>query len=200
MKREKIVAFIGYSGSGKDWYSTIEESKIREFNHLIGKYKSVARIGFSDGVRKETFEFFNSYPRYGEEYDNWKKERKLVHPTTKMLMTGREGLILIGEAFRKNYPEVWSDYWINSVRRRNLDYVIVNDCRFIHEAKAVMKVAKQMNYDVEFHFTNYRSERYNKTNGDTDELARLVEPLITNKIIANRYDVTEVVKNLLKDK
>lgn len=156
-----IVAHIGFSGSGKDYESDI-----------LSREQGFTRIGFSDGVRNATFAYYNTYPKYGIEYDNWKKN--IVHVSPEGIeQTGRDLLIKIGESYRAENPLVWSNTWYNSCVKGDYKNIVVNDCRFLHEAAAIIQYAINYNYKIKFIYCNYKSERYNQSNNDTDTFAAL---------------------------
>lgn len=153
---KKIIAFIGFEGSGKD-YQTAKELK---------KNKNSSRIGFSDGVRRATFKYCGCSPKYGDEYEEWK-----ITNIPRFNKTGRQMLLLIGEGLRLRDPHVWSTEWLFQATWSPSDVIIVNDCRFTHEALAIIDIAKQFGAEYEFIHCNYQSGRFKVSNDNCDKLA-----------------------------
>ncbi len=181
---KEIIAFIGFSGSGKDYES---DKLIHEHNFK--------RIGFSDGVREATFKRYNMHPSYGDEYDIWKQNVVLTEDGVPQ--TGRDLLIKVGEGLRNANPLIWSNTWYNTCVEKQPNRIVVNDCRFLHEASALIYFAGNYGYKFTFIYCSYNSERYVQTNDDTDTFADLFKQEshlanITNSIITlftNAYSV-----------
>lgn len=152
----KIIAYIGFEGSGKDYLT----SKALALN------ENSTRIGFSDGVRRATFKHCGVQPKYGKEYNKWKEE-----VMSKFGKTGREMLLQVGEGLRIGTPHVWSQKWYFTATWSCRDVIVVNDCRFGHEALAIIELANIWDAEVEFIFCNFKSPRYKVSNEPCDRLA-----------------------------
>mgnify|MGYP003629538854 FL=1 len=155
-KIKRITAFIGFEGSGKD-FST---------NQLLNYIQGSIRIGMSDGIRKEAFEQMGIEPIYGTEYEKWKTELCGYDG-----FTGRDLLKEIGEGRRKDNPYVWSEKWFETCLELKPKDIIVNDCRFWHEVRAIIRFATEYGYKFDFVYCQYPSERLRVSNEKQDMLA-----------------------------
>ena len=151
-----ITAFIGFEGSGKDFAT----------NQLLESLQGSVRVGMSDGIRLEAFEQIGIEPIYGEEYEKWKTEICGCDG-----FTGRDLLREIGEGRRKEDPFIWSKKWVTSASLLKPKHIIVNDCRFVHEAMAIIRFASKNNYKLKFIYCEYPSSRIRISTDEADELA-----------------------------
>lgn len=161
---KKIIAFIGVRGSGKDYCAnaTMESSKLSGYKKL--------KVGFSDSVRNTTFQELNVYPKTPEEYDEFKKT---VYYHDKFLYgkTGRDWLEYFGEGLREKFPLTWCNRLIDKVRFTPCEVLIVTDCRFPHEAMALLSLSRENKADIQFIFCDYRSGRYDDTENEPNRMA-----------------------------
>lgn len=155
-----IIGLLGVRGSGKDYTAL----KLKQ--DLEKQGKTVAIVGFSDGVRDVTFnELGLDITSPDWDYDRF-KEGTVLHMG--IVKTGRGWLEYFGETLRRQYPLYWSNMWIKKVKCMSHDVIIATDCRFTHEIMAVEAVS---NGDSRFMFCNYKSGRYDDSICKTNELA-----------------------------
>lgn len=117
-----ILGAAAQLNSGKDVLCDYLFSKLND-NPLIWK-----RLAFANAVK-------NVYERsFGVDrsfIENWKRD---PNPPPGMLMNVRKGLQFIGDGFR----QIKSDIWIDLVFRENENNnIIISDCRYVNEAKAI---------------------------------------------------------------
>jgi hypothetical protein len=75
------------------------------------------------------------------------KERNLSQPISELLtfhetgpMTAREVLQYFGTGIcRKMYSNIWVDSCLRQIKKDNLDFALIADCRFRNEAEAIQK-------------------------------------------------------------
>lgn len=155
-----IIGLLGVRGAGKDY--TAEKLK-KEYE---AQGKTVAIVGFSDGVREVTFEKLGvNVDSKVWDYDSFKM---VNHEHMGVDKTGREWLEYFGEGLRKQFPLYWSNYWADKVKCMEHDIIIATDCRFTHEVMAVQLVSHE---DCKFIFCDYKSYRYDASVCKTNELA-----------------------------
>lgn len=153
---KKIVSFIGVIGSGKDYAS----------KKLLEENPGAKILGFSDGVREFTWAFLGWRPKDEEEYEYFKANKVMVLNGIDWLsvhnLTGRQMLENIAEHMRSIDPEYWGKYWFERAKTllATTDTLIVPDCRRDEEARKIINLASHLNIDRSFHFTNYKSHRY----------------------------------------
>lgn len=172
---KKVIAFIGFEGSGKDYQT-----------NKILQDKSYTRIGMSDAIREKAFKSCGIKPIYGKEYEKWKISP--LHGFTGK--TGRDLLLKIGEMQRKINPYVWSEKWLKSANKLFPNNIVVNDCRFWHEVRSILNLSLINGYEVIFIYCNYQGEKFRVSKEKPDQLAYFFH----ENNFTNNYDITEIVK------
>jgi len=176
-----IYAYIGVIGSGKDYAS---KAKSEELSAKI--------FDFSDGVRDITFGFLGYTPKCNDDYVLFKmNENKLMFPIKEGLfkqpafsvcnLTGRKFLENVGITMRNYDKDFWAKYTINKCREflyneikenRLVNFLIFNAVRYKNEAQFLIDLADEFGYDLQFIFTNYKSDRYEIRNDDSEKFAQ----------------------------
>ena len=174
---KKVIAFIGFEGSGKDYQT-----------NKILQDKSYTRIGMSDAIREKAFKSCDIKPIYGKEYEKWKISP--LHGFTGK--TGRDLLLKIGEMQRKINPYVWSEKWFESANKLFPNNIVVNDCRFWHEVRSILKLSILNDYEFTFIYCEYKSDKFRVSTEKTDQLAHI---FFENKFNDNS-DVTQLIKEM----
>lgn len=85
------------------------------------------QVAFADNVKKLVCDLFNIDREFIEK---WKR---IDMPPPKFVKTMREVLIFIGEGSRQCYPDIW----IDRLFQEHTENIIINDCRYISEHKAI---------------------------------------------------------------
>lgn len=178
---KKIIAFIGFEGSGKD-YRTNE----------ILKDKSFTRVGMSDAIREMAFKKSNVLPMYGEPYEQWKKDIVYYDKDSSSRITGRHLLLKVGEGERKKNPYVWSEKWFEKADNLFPKNIVVNDCRFWHEVRSILKLSILNGYEPTFIYCEYKSDKFRVSTEKPDQLAYT---FFENKFNDNS-DVTHLIKEM----
>lgn len=171
---KQVFAYIGVIGSGKDFAAknkSLELGGVRVFD-------------FSDGVRELTFGFLDYHPE-GEDYTLFKSHDNVLRfPISKGIgstnyrvisISGRKFLENVGITMRKVDPDFWAKFCFSNakdfVKSFDPDCIIFNAVRYQNEADYV-KLFRLLNYDVKFIFTNYKSDRYEIRNDDSEKFAQ----------------------------
>jgi len=190
--KNKIFAFIGVIGSGKDYQVKLKSE--------TDDYKI---FDFSDGVREFTWGFLGYRPNTNKDYSKFKAGTNVLifsedDEEQKFIIPGRRFLENVGSTMRKYDSDFWAKYCINSANNCYLHGVrnfIFNSVRYPNEAKFVINFAKKINADLNFIFTNYKSNRY--------EIRRNESEYFAQKLLKEGFDdldnVTEYVINITKD-
>lgn len=87
-------------------------------------------------------------------------------------LTGRKiAQRLATEVIRKRYPNHFTKVWAKAARRK-LDAgrsIVAADVRFSNEIQTIQKLAQSRNIKCRFIFCDYKSERYDATDGHASE-------------------------------
>lgn len=165
MASKFIFAYIGVIGSGKD-YSSKE----------MAENLKCKRIGFSDGVREFTWKFLGWEPADDKEYEEFKyREIPIMVGGARTFVTGRQLLENIATHMRSLDSAYWAKYWQTKAEKelQNSTYVIAHDCRQIEEVEAILTVAaRNPNIVVRFIYCNYKSERYEIRDHQSEKFAQ----------------------------
>lgn len=151
---KNIKVFIGVIGSGKDYRC----QKLVE----TGEYEKIA---FADDLRQLTWELLEWEPKNSIDYDDFKLGRingyllgtEPFSSNPDYWVTGRKFLQNIGTSLRNRDEDFWVNVWKNKVAKSNKN-ICCSDCRFPNEVLSILSLSDM--YNVEFIFTNYKSERY----------------------------------------
>lgn len=187
---KEIYAYIGVIGSGKDYASTKKSS---ELNCKI--------FDFSDGVRDFTFDFLGWKPGDDKDYTEFKNnlQRLFFNNNGKLMnitVSGRNLLENVGKTLRNFDKDFWAKYCIkkaeNEIVNKESD-LIFNAVRYINEAMFVCELAIKFDYKVKFIFTNYKSDRYEIRDNESEYFAQGFLDMA-----GHMDDITELVLNELK--
>jgi hypothetical protein len=162
-----IFGILGVRGSGKDTLAH-ELSKDME-----GVWTPVL-LSFSEAIRLKTFDLLGLKPLEGKEYTEFKTRH--YNSFKGVNKTGREWLEYVGEGMRKQNPSIWADEVMKQVLKEKYhegkNYgLIFYDVRFPHEMAVVNMAAKLSNTKPSYIFCDYRSERYDDENCESNKLA-----------------------------
>ena len=118
-----IIGAAAQLNSGKDVLCDYLFKKLGSSDNSSWK-----RLAFANAV-KSVYE--RSFGVDREFIESWKRD---PNPPPGMLMSVRKGLQFIGDGFR----QIKSNIWIDLVFRENEDNdMIISDCRYVNEAKAI---------------------------------------------------------------
>ncbi len=159
-KGKPNILFMGVRGAGKGYQAS---QKVKE------GYK---KISFADGVREVSYMLLDlKAPLTDVEYERAKKGWKIVLLDEKGKIVSKVGfrdfLILVGDGLRKKFG---MDIWVKFFKKLKDHYnsmeipVVADDCRYTNEAL--------FDNDFERIFCNYKSDRYEIADGDSEWLAR----------------------------
>lgn len=201
-----VYGLIGVIGSGKSY-------RLNKFlEEGVGSVKTIITGDFSDGVRDSVLNIFGTTEcrinTSSKVYSDWKDmEQKISYPVGESLVTstinGRELLQHVGEYIKKLAGnDVWSRWTSQDVLKKfsfleedeksNCD-IVFGSVRFLHEAEAVISVARTLNMKVKFIFCDYHSLAY--------EINDHVSEMFAQHFLKEGYkdgdDVTEHVKLMM---
>lgn len=183
----KIYGFIGVSGSGKDYNSSL----IRELDESTGK--PVIWGDFSSGIRAMVSSLlFGGKACFDPDsslYRQWKEEVwSLYFPNDR---NGLEKIELSGRDFLKNFGEgikhfIGKDFWASwtknevlskwyslSQPEKDASDIIFGSVRFPYEASKLFEVSSIVGKPVEIRFCNYKSEFYKISEHISDNFSKL---------------------------
>lgn len=132
----RIIALSGFARSGKD---TIAELIREELRGL-----SVVKQAFADPMKdfcRQLFGF-SQEQLYGDERE--KPDPRWNRPDGSAL-TARYALQTLGTEWgRACDPDIWTKAGIYRAQRESVDVVVISDCRFVNESKAVHAAGGQV--------------------------------------------------------
>lgn len=169
---KKLIAFIGYSGSGKD-YEAKEKFPFYKRINMSDTAKEIvySQLGISENeLSYEDMKF----------YTFWLPN---AHFTGRMLMNG------LTETINKYDEDFWFKIWQNKVINQDSG-VVVTDVRYYSSLKYLF----HSEFDTTIYFADYKSYRYNPQNGITEKLITDIKESI-NPI--HLQDITEYIKTLI---
>lgn len=166
-----MIALVGVIGSGKDY----------ALNELRNEHRVFEIFDFSDAVREITYKFLGFRPADDNEYTIFKGTSHILKFMTKFgvvetEVTGRKFLENIGITMRG----IDSDFWVNLCSKAASNHIVANQpnvvlfsaVRYPNEAKAIFKLAKTHKYDVKFIMTDFKSDRYEIRDDDSEKFAQ----------------------------
>ena len=189
---KKVYAYIGVIGSGKDFNA---KAKAEELDCKI--------FDFSDGVRDFTWGFLGYKPANESDYIEFKRSKNcLVFNCNDfkkdMCITGRKFLENVGFMMRSYDKNFWVNYCVRNAEKyvdSTDNNVVFNAVRYINEAAGVRQLAAVQGYELHFIFCNYRSERYEIRNDDSE--------LFAQKILMQGFphgtDITDFVIEMIRE-
>jgi len=158
---ERIVkVFIGVIGSGKDYQCSLLEKD------------GYIRVGFSDGVRNLTWKFLNWEPKNSNDYENFKKNYFNIFGER---LLGRQILQRIGTIMREEDEDFWARKWYNTVTSlsfNGVNKICISDCRYLNEVDYIRKFCRERGFELKIYFCNYKSDRYELNDHESENLAR----------------------------
>jgi len=173
----KIYAFIGVSGSGKDY----QKDLIKE------KSSNVIELDFSDGVREFTFSFLGVKPPNKPAYEKFKERLNTIDSGDKLkIMSGRDFLDNVGKKMRNYDPDFWADYTFSMALKKYRGLPEIKDhvfcfgsCRYKNEVEVVIEFFKfvkdsEGECDIKFIFCDYKSPKYDDRPLEYQQLALLL--------------------------
>lgn len=165
----QIYAYIGVNGSGKDYQANLKKQGLGEGTIVLD---------FSDGVRDFTFSFLGWKPKNVQEYEEFKTGKSTMFLGNLVHRTGREFLDNIGKRMRDYDNHFWADYTKNKAVEaysEGCKNFVFNSVRYDEEIEAIKLFATRcaLNEEIyiKFIFCDYRSEKYDDTPREYQELA-----------------------------
>lgn len=146
MTCNKVIAFLGFQGSGKDYQC---------YKLVKCGYKKLA---FADPLRKLACKVIGlDFDKAMEQYDELKKT-ELING-----YTFRNILEQLGEGVREIDPSFWIKAVINDIRG-SIKNVCISDMRYPNEFLEIHDYCKE--HKIEFHayLCDYHSDRYDANN------------------------------------
>lgn len=186
MSKEKIVAFTGYKGSGKDTAAVYLRARLKALGRSSGL------LNFATPVKQICCMMYGLSRL--ECNDPILKEKVLVrwpYQSPRFLLQE-----FAQEMARDRYPDIWVNYWERVLNSAvwDADYVIVTDLRYPNEMEIlkkrnafVIKVErpelKQIDRHASESYYDMLQEDYRLVNkGDFNYLQEVVEELLTPAI------------------
>ena len=161
--QKKIFVFIGVLGSGKDYLA-------REYIRTAGAVKTA----FADPLRADIWKMIGWKPSTDQEYDEFKST--VFSSPLGIAFTGRDLLARYGTEIRRaEDSHHWCKQTVRKIKRifASSDSVVITDCRFGNEIEYLKYAADIYNTEIEFHFCNFKSDRYNdKSEHESEFLAQ----------------------------
>jgi len=172
-----ITALLGVIGSGKDFQA----------NQLV--FLGAAKIDFKDALLDMASDLvgFDVRLDYGwfkksllgvRRPDNSFQEEHVRAMCNEIVernpdaMTGRMLLQRLGtDVMRKRDADYWADEWQRRAAAKlvEVESVVVADCRFLNEVRAIRELAKPFELNHEFVFCDYHSDQYDPNQAHESE-------------------------------
>lgn len=125
----KILALCYKKGVGKDTLGKFILTNLR----VAAPGKRIQVVSFADKLKDICYQLFNwADLQPGYYYETHRKDKEKILP--KIGKSPREIWIGVGNKMREFYPNTWLNYALKGIVA---DIVIITDCGFTNEAKAV---------------------------------------------------------------
>ena len=205
MPVQKIAAFMGVIGSGKDYQLQLLKAEDPDLwvqidfkDALIDMVEDL--VGFPIRGRYDEFKEFI----IGFQHPNVSLAATLQRDSVSLFnkqcvadypqaMTGRRLLQRLGtDVMRKRDPDYWVHAWAKSTAAAIASgkNVVCADCRFLNEMLVIEELGKQLQIDTSITFCDYHSKRYDANAAHESE--RLAQQLLASGI----QDLTSIDYNM----
>jgi hypothetical protein len=167
---KKVIAFIGYSGSGKDFEA---RKYLQQDFEKIRMSQAVQDIVYKQlGINEQELEYQDL------------KNNMFWLPNT--YFTGRDLMNGLTEGINEIDPTFWFRIWREKVIKSKCN-VVVTDVRYVQSVSFLFHPT----FETKIYFCNYKSNRYKIQNNVTEEM--ITDILKLKPDLNHLDDITELV-------